>query len=122
MRRYRIAKNDLVVIVGPDRVKDLSANPDMRVTWFAAENRFLQNQLPSNNYSIGGSISLNQDPVIPLSDGEALHILSDFHRLRDHTRLDLLFENIPCNDPVMGIVCLAECLAMMNNHLTLIQI
>jgi AraC-like DNA-binding protein len=71
-RRYRIAKNDLVVIVGPDRVKDL-----------AAENRFLQNQLPSNNYSIGGSISLNQDPVIPLSEGEAQHILADFHRLRD---------------------------------------
>ena len=82
-RCFRVVKNDLVVIVGPDRVKDLFAHPGMRVAWFAAENRFLQNQLPSNNYSIGGSISLNQNPVIPLSEAEAHHILSDFHKLRD---------------------------------------
>lgn len=82
-RRYRIGKNDLVVIVGPDRVKKLSADTCMRVEWFAADNSFLQSLLPTNNYSIGGSISLNQDPVIPLSEGEAQHVLADFHRLRD---------------------------------------
>ena len=75
-RCFRVVKNDLVVIVGPDRVKNPVAHPGMRVAWFAAENRFLQNQLPSNNYSIGGSISLNQDPVIPLSEEEAHRILS----------------------------------------------
>ena len=39
--------------------------------------------LPSNNYSIGGSISLNQDPVIRLTDDQASLLLEDFHRLRD---------------------------------------
>ena len=58
-RCYHIVKNNLVVIPMPDRV------------------------LPSNNYSIGGSISLNQDPVIKLSDEQAQHLLDDFHRLRD---------------------------------------
>ena len=112
MRRYRIAKNDLVVIVGPDRVKDLAANPDMRVTWFAAENRFLQNQLPSNNYSIGGSISLNQDPVIPLSDEEALHILADFHRLRDRMEdIHLQFYR-----ELMGSLCLTMMYDIFEAH------
>ena len=80
---YHIMKNDLVVISMPDRVSNLAAHADMQVEWFAADYRFLQNQLPSNNYSIGGSISLNQDPVIKLTDEQARHLLEDFHRLRD---------------------------------------
>ena len=80
---YHIVKNDLVVIPMPDRVKNLAAHADLQVEWFAADYKFLQNLLPSNNYSIGGSISLNQDPVIKLTDEQARHLLDDFHRLRD---------------------------------------
>jgi len=111
-RRYRITRNDLVVIVGPDRVKDLTASPDLRVTWFAAENRFLQNQLPSNNYSIGGSISLNQDPVIPLSEEEARHILADFSRLKERmedTHLQFYRE-------LMGSLCLTMMYDIFEAH------
>ena len=111
-RRCHIAKNDLVVIVGPDRVKELAAHPDLRVAWFAAENRFLQNQLPSNNYSIGGSISLNQDPVIPLTDEEALHVLADFDRLRDRmgdTHLQFYRE-------LMGSLCLTMMYDIFEAH------
>ena len=83
---YHIAKNDLVVIPMPNRVKNLAAHADLQVEWFAADYTFLQNLLPSNNYSIGGSISLNQNPVIRLSDEQAKHIQEDFHRL--HDRMD----------------------------------
>ena len=110
--RYRIEKNDLVVIVGPDRVKDLAANPDMRVTWFAAENRFLQNQLPSNNYSIGGSISLNQDPVIPLSEEEARHILADFDRLKDR----MVDTHLQFYRELMGSLCLTMMYDIFEAH------
>lgn len=41
----------------------------------AADYKFLQNLLPSNNYGIGGSISLNQDPVIKLTNEQARHLL-----------------------------------------------
>lgn len=58
-RCYHIVKNDLVVIPHPNRAKNLAAAPGMEVEWFAAENKFLQGLLPTNNYSIGGSISLN---------------------------------------------------------------
>lgn len=57
----------MVVIPMPDRISNLAAHDDLQVEWFAADYKFLQNLLPSNNYSIGGSISLNQDPVIKLT-------------------------------------------------------
>ena len=79
---YHIVKNDLVVIPMPHKVKNLAAHADLQVEWFAADYKFLQNLLPSNNYSIG-SISLNQDPVIKLTNEQARHLLDDFHRLRD---------------------------------------
>ena len=82
-RCYHVVKNDLVVIPMPARVSNLAAHADMRVEWFAADYKFLQNLLPSNNYSIGGSISLNQDPVISLTAEQASHLLADFHRLRE---------------------------------------
>ena len=80
---YHIAKNDLVVMPYPDRATNLAAHEDMQVEWFAADYKFLQNLLPSNNYSIGGSISLNQNPVVKLTDEQADILLADLHRLRD---------------------------------------
>ena len=76
---YHIIKNDMVVIPMPDRISNLAAHDDLQVEWFAADYKFLQNLLPSNNYSIGGSISLNQDPVIKLTNEQARHLLDDFH-------------------------------------------
>ncbi len=111
-RCYHIVKNDLVVMPNPTRAKNLAAAPGMRVEWFAADYKFLQNQLPSNNYSIGGSISLNQDPVIKLTDGQADFLLADFHRLRD--RMDdreLLFYR-----ELMGSLCLTMMYDIFEPH------
>ena len=109
---YHIVKNDLVVMPNPTRAKNLAAAPGMEVEWFAADYKFLQNQLPSNNYSIGGSISLNQDPVIKLTDGQAAILLADFHRLRD--RMDdreLLFYR-----ELMGSLCLTMMYDIFEPH------
>ena len=64
-RCYHITKNDLVVIPMPARVsrstsgrllptgrKNLAAHDDMRVEWFAADYKFLQNLLPSNRSNL----------------------------------------------------------------------
>jgi len=99
---YHIMKNDLVVIPMPDRMHNLAAHSDMRAEWFAADYKFLQNLLPSNNYSIGGSISLNQDPVIQLTEGQALRLLDDFHRLRE--RMD--DSHLQFYRELMGSLCL----------------
>jgi AraC-like DNA-binding protein len=111
-RCYHIVKNDLVVIPMPDRVENLAAHADLQVEWFAADYKFLQNLLPSNNYSIGGSISLNHDPVISLTDEQAAILLADFHRLRD--RMDdshLLFYR-----ELMGSLCLTMMYDIFEPH------
>ena len=111
-RCYHIVKNDLVVMPTPARVKNLAAHPDLRVEWFAADYKFLQSLLPSNNYSIGGSISLNHDPVIHLTDDQAAIILADFHCLRD--RMDdrhLMFYR-----ELMGSLCLTMMYDIFEPH------
>ena len=109
---YHIMKNDLVVIPYPDRVSNLAAHSDMQVEWFAADYKFLQNLLPSNNYSIGGSISLNRDPVIRLTDEQGKHLLCDFHRIRermDESHLQFYYE-------LMGSLCLTMMYDIFEAH------
>ena len=111
-RCFHIVKNDLVVIPMPCRVSNLAAHADMQVVWFAADYKFLQNLLPSNNYSIGGSISLNQDPVILLTDEQARRMLEDFHRLRDRMGdRDLQFYH-----QLMGSLCLTMMYDIFEAH------
>ena len=111
-RCYHIVKNDLVVIPMPDRVKNIAAHDDLQVEWFAADYKFLQNLLPSNNYSIGGSISLNQDPVVPLTEEQAARILEDFHRLRDRmVERQLMFYH-----ELMGSMCLTMMYDIFEAH------
>ncbi len=109
---YHIVKNDLVVIPYPNRVSNLAAHSDMQVEWFAADYKFLQNLLPSNNYSIGGSISLNQDPVIRLTDEQARHLLCDFHRI--HERMDE--SNLQFYYELMGSLCLTMMYDIFEAH------
>jgi len=111
-RCYHIVKNDLVVIPNPTKMKNLAAHGDLQVEWFAADYKFLQNLLPSNNYSIGGSISLNQDPVINLSDEQAQHLLEDFHRLRD--RMD--DSHLQFYRELMGSLCLTMMYDIFEAH------
>ena len=109
---YHIVKNDLVVMPFPHRAHNLAAHPDMKVEWFAADNKFLQSLLPSNNYSIGGSISLNFNPVIPLSEEHAARILDDIHRLRDRmgNRQHMFYREM------MGSLCLTMMYDIFESH------
>ena len=109
---YHIIKNDMVVIPMPDRISNLAAHDDLQVEWFAADYKFLQNLLPSNNYSIGGSISLNQDPVIKLTNEQARHLLDDFHRLRD--RKD--DSHVQFYRELMGSLCLTMIYDIFEAH------
>ena len=111
-RCYHIVKNDLVVIPMPNKVKNLAAHTDLQVEWFAADYKFLQNLLPSNNYSIGGSIALNQDPVIQLTDEQTRHILDDFHRLRERME----DSHLQFYRELMGSLCLTMMYDIFEAH------
>jgi len=109
---YHIVKNDLVVIPMPNRVSNLAAHEDLRVEWLAADYKFLQNLLPSNNYSIGGSISLNQDPVIKLTDEQSQYLQDDFHRLRDR----MGNRHLQFYQELMGSLCLTMMYDIFETH------
>ena len=109
---YHIIKNDLVVIPMPNRVSNLAAHEDLRVEWLAADYKFLQNLLPSNNYSIGGSISLNQDPVIKLTDEQSQYLQDDFHRLRDR----MGNRHLQFYQELMGSLCLTMMYDIFETH------
>ena len=109
---YHIVKNDLVVIPYPDRVSNLAAHADIKVEWFAADYKFLQNLLPSNNYSIGGSISLNKDPIIKLTDEQAGHLLCDFHRIRER----MGERHLQFYSELMGSLCLTMMYDIFEPH------
>ena len=111
-RCYHIVENDLVVIPMPDRISNLAAHDDLQVEWFAADYKFLQNLLPSNNYSIGGSISLNRDPIIKLTEEQAHHLLEDFHHLRD--RMD--DHHMQFHRELMGSLCLTMMYDIFEAH------
>ena len=111
-RCYHIVKNDLVVVPMPKRISNLAAHNDMKVVWLAADYLFLQNLLPSNNYSIGGSISLNQNPVIHLTDQQAEHILYDFKRIQDR----MCDKNLQFYKELMGSLCLTMMYDIFEPH------
>ena len=101
-KAFRMFKNDILVTSTPCKIKQLAASEGAVFEWFAAPNSFLGGLLPANNYSIGGSISLNANPIIPLSDADAEQFLADIRRIRERMdKTDLRFY-----DGIMGSLCL----------------
>ena len=83
---FSLTKNCILVVPNPAKIENINASENSVFEWFAAPNSFLGGLLPSNNYSIGGSISLNANPVIPLSESDAQRFIDDIRRIRH--RLD----------------------------------
>ena len=63
-RNISISRNDVVIITKPQIISDTGQSDDLRVEIIAAPSNFLHNQLPANNYGIGGTISLFDNPRI----------------------------------------------------------
>lgn len=82
-RPFHVKKHDAVVINAPQQVHVVGQSDDLKVEVLAAPHDFLSNQLPANNYGIGGSISLYDNPVIPLSEEDAETLVRDIHHIRD---------------------------------------
>ena len=82
-RPFHVKKHDAVVINAPHQVNVSGQSEDLKVEILAAPQDFLSNQLPANNYGIGGSISLYDNPVITLSAEDAEKLVRDIHNIRD---------------------------------------
>ena len=82
-RPFHVKKHDAVVINAPHQVNVSGQSEDLKVEILAAPQDFLSNQLPANNYGIGGSISLYDNPVITLSAEATEKVELDLHNIRD---------------------------------------
>jgi len=101
-RPFQFRQGDLLILSHPDALSNLSIAPGCKGAFLAANYRFLQNLLPPNNYSIGGSISLYQNPVISLTEDQVSAFLEDIWRIRDRiAESDHRFYR-----EVMGSLCL----------------
>lgn len=80
-RPFCVRKNDAVIINTPQLVKVVGQSEDLQVQILAAPLNFLSNQLPANNFGIGGGIGLFNDPVIPLSEEYAQILLRDIQNI-----------------------------------------
>lgn len=99
---HHIRRNDLVILTRPDQVRQHTAHADLRVEYFVASYKFLNKQLPANHFGIGGGISLYDDPILPLTDTDAVRLRADLHRLRD--RLPETDHSFHCH--LIGSLCL----------------
>ena len=82
-RPFHVKKYEALVINAPQQVHVVGQSEDLKVEVLAAPNDFLSNQLPANNYGIGGGISLYDNPIIPLSEKDAQTLVRDIHHIRD---------------------------------------
>ena len=82
-KRYVLRKNDCVVISHTNLIEELEGNDDLQIEMVSAPLSFLRNQLPANNYGIGGSIQLFHEPVMHLEEEEACHLHQDMQHIRE---------------------------------------
>lgn len=81
-RKFSVSRNDVAIITKPQMISDIGQSEDLIVEIIAAPSEFLHSQLPTNNFGIGGAISLFDNPVIHLSDENTQILLDDMHAIR----------------------------------------
>lgn len=77
--RFHLRPNDIAVISAPSNVADIIASEDMECEYLAAPEEYLHSILPANNYSIVGRVSLFANPIIRVTEAEAVTFLDDIH-------------------------------------------
>ncbi|MDE6304317.1 MAG: helix-turn-helix transcriptional regulator [Paramuribaculum sp.] len=62
---------------------EIKSDENYRCEYIAAPDKFLHNLLPANNYSIQGSVSLFDNPLIKVSDIDASRFRADLANIRN---------------------------------------
>lgn len=80
-----VTHDDVLIVSHTELITDVRAGEGMKVKMVVAPMSFLTNQLPANNYSIGGCIRLYDHPILPLLEGDYEKLEATF--LQIHNRL-----------------------------------
>lgn len=76
---FRLERDDIAVISYPRYITDIEVEGEGE--YIAAPNKFLHNLLPANNYSIQGSVSLFENPVMRVSNDDAYRFRHDIENI-----------------------------------------
>ena len=82
-RTFFIRRNDVAIITNPQLISDCHQSENLKVEIIAAKSEFLHRQLPANNFGIGGTISLFDNPVIHISDNDRTILQTDMQAIRN---------------------------------------
>ena len=82
-RKFTMSANDIAVISRPRLVTGIEADETFRCEYISAPDKFLHNLLPANNYSIRGSVSLFDNPIIKVSEIDAVRFMNDLANIRN---------------------------------------
>ena len=78
---FSIEKDDIAVISHPRLVSEIIVSENFKCEYIAAPDKFLHNLLPANNYSIQGSVSLFDNPIIKVSSEDARRFRRDIENI-----------------------------------------
>ncbi len=110
---FDIKKNDVLIISKPAGLSGSMQTADFKAEAFSARLDFLNRQLPANNYAIGGSISLYNDPVLHLSDRDAEQLLNGMRAIRNR----LPETAHPFYPELIGSLCLTMMYDLFSFHM-----
>ena len=82
-KEFRITRHDCCIIRATQLIESLSASDDFRVKVIYASPVFIEKSTPNTNYGMRGSLSLSQNPVMPLSDKEFGRCCRDFYEVEN---------------------------------------
>ena len=81
-RLFTLMEDSIAVIARPQLVSRIQSDENFRCEYVAAPDNFLHNLLPANNYSIQGCVSLFDNPIINVSETDALRFRADLANIR----------------------------------------
>lgn len=81
-QHFEIVKDNIMVLSQPRLFKVASVSDDFSCEYIAAPDKFLHNLLPANNYSIQGCVSLFSNPIIEVSEENAVKFRTDLNNIR----------------------------------------
>lgn len=81
-RLFTLSENCIAVIARSQLVSRIHSDESFKCEYIAAPEKFLHNLLPANNYSIQGCVSLFDNPIIQVSEADALRFRADLANIR----------------------------------------
>lgn len=81
-KEIRFKKDDAMVISHPENVKKIKVSEELKIKLISAPFKFMYNLLPANHYGVTGCIDLFENPVIPLSEEDALLFEKDIENIK----------------------------------------